>query len=63
MSGSVTSAFEGAGAAGAAHPGHQVTQQGADFFRNATDSGFLETHLHKNTGVGNSTFSFINIAR
>ena len=25
--------------------------------------GFIETHLHQNTGVGNSTFSFVNIAR
>ena len=25
--------------------------------------GFLETHLHRNTGVGNGTFSFINVAR
>ena len=25
--------------------------------------GFLETHLHHNTGVGNGTFQFINIAR
>lgn len=25
--------------------------------------GFVETHLHRNTGVGNGTFSFINIAR
>jgi heme-degrading monooxygenase HmoA len=27
------------------------------------DAGFIEAHLHRNTGVGNSTFSFINIAR
>ena len=32
------------------------------FFANAK-SGFIETHLHKNAGVGNETFSFINIAR
>ena len=25
--------------------------------------GFIETHLHRNTGVGNQTFQFINIAR
>ena len=25
--------------------------------------GFIEAHLHKNTGVGNGTFSFINIAK
>ncbi len=25
--------------------------------------GFVETHLHRNTGVGNGTFQFINIAR
>ncbi len=25
--------------------------------------GFIETHLHRNTGVGNDTFRFINIAR
>ena len=25
--------------------------------------GFIETHLHRNTGVGNGTFQFINIAR
>lgn len=25
--------------------------------------GFIETHLHKNTGAGNATFSFINIAK
>ena len=24
--------------------------------------GFIETHLHRNTGKGNPTFSFINIA-
>ena len=24
--------------------------------------GFLETHLHRNTGIGNATFRFINIA-
>ena len=26
-------------------------------------AGFIETHLHRNTGVGNQTFQFINIAR
>lgn len=26
-------------------------------------TGFVETHLHRNTGVGNGTFQFINIAR
>lgn len=25
--------------------------------------GFIETHLHRNTGVGNQTFQFINVAR
>ena len=25
--------------------------------------GFVETHLHRNTGIGNGTFRFINIAR
>lgn len=24
--------------------------------------GFIETHLHRNIGVGNGTFKFINIA-
>ena len=33
----------------------------AYFKKNA--SGFIETHLHRNTGVGNGTFQFINIAR
>lgn len=33
----------------------------AYFERNAP--GFIETHLHRNTGVGNGTFAFINIAR
>ena len=28
----------------------------------STDA-FIETHLHRNTGIGNDTFSFINIAR
>ncbi len=32
----------------------------ADFF--SRDPGFIETHLHRNTGVGNGTFRFINIA-
>ncbi|MFC5219888.1 antibiotic biosynthesis monooxygenase family protein [Streptomyces coerulescens] len=25
--------------------------------------GLIEAHLHRNTGVGNGTFSFVNIAR
>ena len=25
--------------------------------------GFIETHLHRNTGVGNGTFQFVNIAK
>ena len=25
--------------------------------------GFIETHLHRNMGVGNQTFQFINVAR
>ena len=25
--------------------------------------GFIETHLHRNTGVGNQTFQIINVAR
>ena len=29
----------------------------------ANKPGFIETHLHRNTGVGNQTFQFINIAR
>ena len=28
----------------------------------ARTEGFIETRLHRNTGVGNQTFSFINIA-
>ena len=28
----------------------------------ARTSGFIETHLHRNAGVGNQTFNFINIA-
>ena len=28
----------------------------------ARTEGFLETHLHQNTGVGSQTFQFINIA-
>jgi hypothetical protein len=31
-------------------------------FSATPNTGFIETHLHKNTGIGNSTFSFINIA-
>ena len=34
----------------------------AAFFK-ASKTGFIETHLHRNTGVGNGTFQFINIAR
>jgi heme-degrading monooxygenase HmoA len=26
-------------------------------------TGFIETHLHRNTGVGNQTFQFINVAK
>lgn len=26
------------------------------------EPGFVETHFHKNTGIGNPTFTFINIA-
>lgn len=33
----------------------------AYFEKNAP--GFIETHLHRNTGVGNGSFQFINIAR
>ena len=28
----------------------------------ARTAGFLKTHLHRNTGIGNQTFQFINIA-
>ncbi len=28
-----------------------------------TKPGFIETHLHRNTGTGNQTFQFINVAR
>lgn len=42
----------------------------AEFLRNWNETtahfsrnpGFIETHLHKNTGVGNQSFRFINIA-
>lgn len=45
--------------------------QEAEFLRNwkATTEvfkkrpGFIETHLHRNTGVGNATFRFINYAK
>ena len=37
-------------------------QKTAAFFR-ASKTGFIETHLHRNTGVGNATFQFVNIAR
>lgn len=36
-------------------------QQSANTF--AQTPGFIETHLHRNTGAGNQTFRFINIAR
>lgn len=32
------------------------------FFK-ANAPGFIETHLHRNTGTGNQTFQFVNIAR
>ncbi len=42
----------------------------AEFRRNWTLSsetfsklGLIETHLHRNTGVGNGTFQYVNIAR
>ena len=31
-------------------------------FSQTPNTGFIETHLQKNTGVGNTTFSFVNIA-
>lgn len=37
-------------------------KQTSRFFSSQPNTGFIETHLHKNTGVGNGTFSFINIA-
>ncbi len=33
----------------------------ANVFR--SHPGFIETHLHRNAGVGNPAFTFINIAR
>ncbi len=36
-------------------------QKSADTF--SQTPGFIETHLHRNTGVGNDTFRYINIAR
>ncbi len=33
----------------------------AEFF--SKRDGFIETHLHRNTGVGNQTFQFVNVAR
>ncbi len=33
----------------------------ADYF--SKKPGFIETHMHKNTGVGNQTFRFINYAK
>ncbi|CAN5645333.1 hypothetical protein BH09PSE5_BH09PSE5_45550 [soil metagenome] len=38
-------------------------RQTSAHFRDKPDSGFIETHLHKNTGVGNRAFTFVNIAR
>jgi heme-degrading monooxygenase HmoA len=46
-------------------------EQEAEFLKNwkkttevySRTSGFIETHLHRNTGVGDGTFKFINIAR
>jgi heme-degrading monooxygenase HmoA len=29
----------------------------------AKKKGFIESHLHRNTGIGNRTFQFINIAK
>ncbi|MES2190083.1 MAG: antibiotic biosynthesis monooxygenase [Pseudomonadota bacterium] len=34
----------------------------ANFFQSTPNTGFIETHLHRNTGAGNGTFTFINIA-
>lgn len=34
----------------------------AEYFR-TSGSGLIETHLHRNTGTGNTTFSYVNIAR
>lgn len=28
----------------------------------ARTEGFLETHLHENTGIGNPAFQFVNVA-
>ncbi|WP_149086578.1 antibiotic biosynthesis monooxygenase family protein [Pseudomonas prosekii] len=36
-------------------------KQTTDVFRRK--KGFVETHLHRNTGVGNQTFQFVNIAK
>ena len=36
-------------------------QMSADHF--SKTPGFIETKLHRNTGVGNGTFAFINIAK
>lgn len=36
-------------------------QKSADTF--SRTPGFIETHLHRNTGVGNGTFQYVNIAR
>jgi len=36
-------------------------QMSADTF--CRTPGFIETHLHRNTGVGNETFQYVNIAR
>lgn len=37
-------------------------KQTCEFFKSKPGSGFIETHLHRNTGAGNSSFAFINIA-
>ena len=45
--------------------------QEAEFLKNWRETtevfshtpGFIETHMHRNTGVGDGTFKFINIAR
>ena len=31
-------------------------------FSTTPNTGFIETHLHRNTRLGNGTFSFVNIA-
>ena len=37
-------------------------RQTSKFFSTTPGTGFIETHLHKNLGTGNPTFTFINIA-